>query len=222
MVQGDGVAGDLAGPDRGMPQADQDAAGLKGGEELLLGPGGRRGGPDVPVQDDPVRLAAGMGGPFHLGAGQRLRGGAVRPFQHAQPVLALDVAQRLAEPVKVVLRPHGAPVLAGEGGHDMDVVLTVVDRYPAHALVLAAALGQPGAVHDLGGDRVPCAVAEVGVFRRAPEHQVVDELVGDLAPGELHRQLELPGQPVEVAAAVGPAGRLQVGRGAATRRPGAG
>jgi len=73
VVQGDGVAGDLAGPDRGMPQADQDAAGLKGGEELLLGPGGRRGGPDVPVQDDPVRLAAGMGGPFHLGAGQRFR-----------------------------------------------------------------------------------------------------------------------------------------------------
>ena len=212
VVQGDGVAGDLAGPDRGMPQADQDAAGLKGGEELLLGPGGRRGGPDVPVQDGAVRLAAGPGGPFHLGAGQRLRGGPVRPGQHAQPVLALDVAQRLAEPVKVVLRPHGAPVLAGEGGDDVDVAVAVVDRYPAHAPVLAAALGQAGAVHDLGGDRVPRAVAEAGVLGRGPDRQVVDELAGHLAPGELHGQLEQRGQAVEVAAAVGPAGRFQAGR----------
>ena len=195
-----------------MPQADLQAAGREGGEEFLLGPGGRRGGPDVPVQDGAVRGAAGPVGLFHLGAGQGFRGGPVRVGHHPQPVLALDVAQRLADPVEVVRRPHGLAVLAGEGGHDVDVVVTVVDRYPPHALVLAAALGQPGAVHDLGGDRVPRAVAEVGVVRRGPDCQVVHELVGDLALGDLHGQLEQSGQPAEGAAAVGPAGRLQFGR----------
>lgn len=50
-------------------------------------------------------------------------------------------------------------------------MVLAVDRYPPDALVLAAALGQTGAVHDLRGDRVPRAVTEVGVLRRAPEHQ---------------------------------------------------
>ena len=155
----------------------------EGGEELLLGPGGRRDGPDVPVQHGPVRLAAGPGRLFHLGPGQGLRGGAVRAGQHAQPVGALDVAQRLAEPVVVVLRPGRAAVLPGEGGDDVDVVVAVVHRDPAHALVLAAALGQAQPVHDLGGDRVPRAVAELGVIRGAPDRHVVDELAGDF-PGE--------------------------------------
>ena len=76
-----------------------------------------------------------------------------------QAVFLLNVSQRLAYPVEVVVQPGLAAVLPGQGRSDVDVVLTVVHRDPPHPLAFLAVPGQAGAVHDLPGDPHPRAVA---------------------------------------------------------------
>lgn len=115
---------------------------------------------------------------------------------------------RLGDPVPVAVHPDRAPVHPGQQRDDVNVVVAVVDRNPANALVLVASLGQSGPVHDLGGDRLPRAVAENKVAGCGPERAAPHRPVRDLVVGQPQRHLEEPGEPVHVAALGAGAGRL--------------
>ena len=108
------------------------------------------------------------------------------PGHDAQPVLGLDVAHRRDDLPPLVVQAGPAAVLAGQGRHDVDVVIAVVDRDPPHPLVLLAVAGQAGAVHDLRGDPHPRAVAQLRVLRRGADravpHRVGRGAVAEPAP----------------------------------------
>ena len=170
-----------------MPQPDLDLTAGQGGEELRLGPGRGRGRLDVAAQRDPGRL--GLPGPGRvprLGPARPPGRGPVGPGHRHQAVLGLDVAQRLADPVVLVVQMGPAAIVAGQHGHDMDVVAAVVHRDPRHRLVFLAVAGQAGAVHDLRRDPHPRAVAQVRVAGRGAD-RAVPHRVGRGAVAE-HRQ----------------------------------
>src|SRR6266581_1549359 len=119
---------------------------------------------------------AGPGRLLGLGPARPAVRGPVGPGHHGQAVLGLQVAQRLADPVEVVVQAGPAAVLPGQGRHDVDVVIAVVHRDPPHPLVFLAVAGQAGAVHDLPGDPHPRPVTQLRVTVGGADHAVPDEL----------------------------------------------
>ncbi len=103
-VQAHRVPGHLARVVRTVPQPDQHAVLVQGGEEFRLGPGPARGGGYPALQRHPGRL--GPAGPVRflfLGPGRPLRGGPVGPGHLLQVVLGLHIAQGFADAVIVVV-----------------------------------------------------------------------------------------------------------------------
>jgi hypothetical protein len=82
-----------------------------------------------------------------------------------------------------------AAFLAGQHGDQMDMVIAVPDRDPAHGLVFLTVRRQPGTVHHVMGDGGPLVVAEHPVFwrcaHRAAPHR---PRVRSLAEGALRLQ----------------------------------
>ena len=185
--QADRVPGHLGRVTVTVPQPDLDLTAGQGGEELRLGPGRGRGRLDVAAQRDPGRL--GLPGPGRgpgLGPARPPGRGPVGPGHRHQAVLGLEVAQRLPDPVVLVVQMGPAAIMAGQHGHDVDMIAAVVHRDPRHRLVLLAVAGQAGAVHDLRGDPHPRAVAQVWVAGRGAD-RAVPHRVGRGAVAE-HRQ----------------------------------
>lgn len=108
-----------------------------------------------------------------LSAGDLTRTGPIRRAGLSQPVPLLDRPAGLARAVEVVARPDPLPVLPGEGRDDVDVVVSVSDRDPAHRLFVAPR-GEPDAVDVLGGDVGPLLVRELPVLICRGDGQVVD------------------------------------------------
>ena len=95
----------------------------------------------------------------------------------------------------------------------MNVVVAVVDGHPPDPLALMAPFRQPGAVHELSGDRHPLVTIEVAVLRSRAD-DAVPHMLSDHPPAcavLLHRQLEQLGEAAEVTATRRPHRRL--GRG---------
>jgi len=108
-----------------------------------------------------------------LSAGDLTRTGPIRRAGLSQPVRLLDRPAGLARAVEVVARPDPLPVLPGQGRDDVDVVVSVSDRDPAHGLFVAPR-GEPDPVDVLGGDVGPLLVRKLPVLICCGDGQVVD------------------------------------------------
>ena len=144
-----------------------------------------------------------------LGAGRPAGRGAVGRGGGAQPVALLGGQARGADLVPFPGQARFAAVLPGQHGNDVDVVLAVPDRDPAHGLIVLPGRGQPGAVQHLVRDAGPLIVGQHPVLRSGPHRAVPHRpLVAPASQGGLRLQ-EQPGQRGEVALAVRPQRRLQ-------------
>ncbi len=106
------------------------------------------------------RTATAAGGLVQL-AGLRPRAGtSTRRRESHEVVVGFEVpAGGLGERV-VVAGPIGAPVLADQGGHDVDVVGAVAHGDPPHRLLVAVG-SEPDLGDDLAGDVAPLLVGQV-------------------------------------------------------------
>ena len=87
------------------------------------------------------------GTPLRLGPGRPPRRGPIRRGGPAQPELPLSLLAGLADPEKVVPHFGPDPVLAGQGGDQVDVIRGVPDRHPPDGPVIPG-WRQPGPVRS--------------------------------------------------------------------------
>ncbi|MCW2914710.1 MAG: hypothetical protein JWN52_2778 [Actinomycetia bacterium] len=83
----------------------------------------------------------------------------------------LDRPAHVHHPVVVAPDVGPGPVLAGEGGHDVDVVVGVPDRDPPHDPVVAVR-GQAHPVHELARDLGPLVIGEDRILRGGSQRAV--------------------------------------------------
>jgi hypothetical protein len=100
--------------------------------------------------------------------------GVVRRRGAAQTVPLLKHPAGVPQPVVVVVSACNPAVLAGQRGHDVDVVVGVAHGDPPHTGVGLVAAGQTDAVHHLGRDRSPLCFGQDPVFGRRPRDDVID------------------------------------------------
>ena len=171
--RGDGVTSGLTGVAGAEPLADQHASPVQAGEELLLA--GRPGGcgADGPPERDAGGLAEfAAASLLCLGSGRAARGGAITRSGAPEPETLLRRPACLADTEIVVPGLGTSAVLAGQYGHDMDVIRGMPDRDPADRVVFLPVRGQAGAVHDVAGDLRPLVIGEGPVFRGSPDGAV--------------------------------------------------
>ena len=152
----DGVAGDLARTTAAGADPHQDTGVPEPGEELLLaGRSGRRGA-DGTAERDPGRFGSAVAaGLLLLRAGGAASRSPVRWRGAAETKTFLGRLAGLPHPIEVVPVARSCSVLAGQHGHDVDVIRGVPDRDPPDRLVVLPVRRQPGAVHDVPGQTVP-------------------------------------------------------------------
>jgi hypothetical protein len=128
-----------------------------------------------------------------------------------QPEPFLGGPAGLTDAIAVVPEAGPCSVLTGQHRHDVDVIRGVTDRDPADRVVILAVGRQPGPVHDVAGDLRPLVIRERPVTPGGPNRAVPD---GTLEPARAERRMRLLEQAVqvaEVAAAIVPDRRLQLG-----------
>jgi hypothetical protein len=79
-----------------------------------------------------------------------------------QSVVLFQLAAGGLDVASVVPRPDGAPVLAYQGGDDVDVVVGVADSDPPDGVEITVR-GQADCVHDGGGRVGPLLIAQCGI-----------------------------------------------------------
>jgi hypothetical protein len=176
--QADGIAGHLAGVLGAVPLADQDPLGRELVEELAFRPRSGRRPADVPPQRHPGRpVPAAPSCLLRLGTARPPGGGAIRGWGRAEPKLFLSGAACLPHPVEVVPEPRRRTVLAGQGRHDVDVIVSMANCHPSHTGLVTLRY-EAGAVHDLGCDARPLDVGQHPVSRRRADRAVPHRFVG--------------------------------------------
>ncbi len=209
----DRVAGDLARITAAVPDPHQDTGVPQVGEELLLAGRSSRRGVDGPAERDPGRFGSAVAaGLLLLRASRTTSRGSVGWRGAAETEALLRRLAGLPDPVEVVPVARTCSVLAGQHGHDVDVIRPVPDRDPADRLVVLLVGRQAGAVHDVAGQPSPLGVGQHPVPRRGPDHAMPDGLSEPARAQRGVRLIEKPVQPTEVPMPVGPQRRLQLSR----------
>jgi hypothetical protein len=215
--QADGIAGHLAGVLGAVPLADQDPGGRELVEELAFRrrSGGRSA--DVPPQRYPGRLIpAAPSCLLRLGAARTPGGSAIRGWGRAKPELFLSGATCLPHPVEVVPEARLRAVLAGQGRHDVDVIVSMANCHPSHTGLVTLRC-KAGAVHDLGCDARPLDVGQDPVSRCRAD-RAVPHRFGVSRPSERRQWLrQQPGQAPQIRRTAEAALWLQFGRIAESR-----
>jgi len=101
--------------------------------------------------------------------------------------------------------------LAGQRGHNVDVIRGMPDRDPPHPEIITGGR-EPSTVHDPGRDLRPFVIREHAILRRGT-HGAMPYRLRITGSGEGGQGLgEQPGQAAEVTRSVDPDRWLQVGR----------
>lgn len=142
---------------------DADAGLGEAAEELFLGRGSGQGLADALAQGLAGCLgSSGALGFRAFGAGGPLGSGAVSVVEDLQAEFCFDLAAFGLGADAVLVAARAAPVLALEGGDEVDVVVGVAYGDPAACLVVAL-LGDAGGVHDPTGGLGPFLIGQVAV-----------------------------------------------------------
>jgi hypothetical protein len=133
------VAGHLARLALAEPLTDEDFGRLQPGEELLLAARTRGRRVDRTPQRGAGRLLPTTPtGMLVLRPGWAAARRPVAGRRGAQAAPALGRLASLADTVEVVPDPGPGPVLPREGGDDVNVILGVPDRDPAHSIIVVS------------------------------------------------------------------------------------
>ena len=185
---------------------------MEAGEELLFR--GRPGGcgAHLAAQGGPGCFAPAVAGCLlRLGAGSAPRGGAIPRSGAAQPQPALGFLAGLPDAVEVVPDLGPGAVLAGQRGHDVNVIGGVPYGHPPHPQVIA--LGrEPGVVHDPRRDLRPLRIRQDPVLGGGAYRAVPDRLVVAGTGEGCQRLGQQPVQAAQVRCPAGTAFRLQFRR----------
>ncbi len=192
------IAGDLARVERAVPLADQHPSGCQPVKELAFRPCSGHRTADVPTERYPGRLVpAAPRGLLRLGPARPLGGGAIRRRRGPQPEPFLRCPARLADPVEVVPDSWPGAILAGQGRHDVNVIVIMANCHPSDS-GLVSSRGEAGAVHDLGCDVCPFGVGHDPVPRRGANRAVPHGLVVARPSQGGQRLCQQPGQTTQI------------------------
>ena len=116
-----------------------------------------------------------------------------------QPVPLLRGDAGVADPVAGVPGADPGAVLPGQHRHEVDVVGSVADGDPPHALVVLTMWGQPGAGHHVPRDLRPLRIGQHAVFGSGAHRAVPDRFRARQAALPVVGQPEPGDQAAEVA-----------------------
>jgi hypothetical protein len=132
-----------------------------------------------------------------FGAGGPVTAGLSGPGDPDEVVAVFQLAAGGLGQRPVVAGPGGAPVLADQGGHDVDVFRAVTHGDPPHRPRIAS-WGEPGLGQDVFGDLAPPLVGHRRVVGVDADGAVPDREAGRVASGP-DRDVEQFGQVPEVS-----------------------
>ena len=208
--QRDRVPSNLPGVLGAGPDPDLHAGLAEAGEELLRVCRGGGGGRHVAPQRDARRLAEPA--PCRLLSLRASRApvrGAVGRRGGPEPVALLGSGAGVADPVAGVPGADPGAVLAGQHRYEVDVVGSVADGDPPHALVVLTMWGQPGAGHHVPRNLRPLRIGKHTVFGSGTHRAVPDRFRARQAALPVVGQPEPGDEAAEVAPAMGAKPRLQ-------------